>query len=101
MSIPSPEITEVTFRIDIIVEHDGDGYYAYCPALEGLHVGGDTLDEATHNAVDAAIAYLRSLMKHGDPIPLQIVHQERIHRRPSRCAEHATHRTEQFSVALA
>lgn len=101
MSIPSPEITEVTFRIDIIVEPDDDGYYAYCPALEGLHVGGDTLDEAAQNAVDAAIAYLRSLIKHRDPIPLQIVQQEPIDQRPSRCAEHPTHRTEQFSVALA
>ena len=101
MGIPGSQITEVTFRIDICVEADGDGYYAYCPALEGLHVGGDTLDEATQNAVDAAIAYVRSLMKHGDPIPLQVVRKDTIDRGPSHSREGVTHRTEEFSVALA
>lgn len=30
----------------IIVERDSEGYYAYVPALKGIHVGGDTDEEA-------------------------------------------------------
>ena len=61
---------QITFRLTIVTEPDGDGFYAYAPALKGLHTCGDTEEEALRNAVDAAIAYLRSLLKHGDPIPV-------------------------------
>jgi len=58
------------FRIRIVVEPDGDEFHAYCPALNGLHTSGRTEEEAVENARDAAIAYIRSVIKHGDPIPL-------------------------------
>ncbi|MFA4836482.1 MAG: type II toxin-antitoxin system HicB family antitoxin [Dehalococcoidia bacterium] len=59
----------IDFTVQIIVEPDQGGFYAYCPALKGLHVDGETEEEALQNARDAAILYLRSLIKHGDPIP--------------------------------
>jgi len=58
------------FAISIVVEPDADGYYAYCPALQGLHTCGATEREALANAKNAATAYIRSLIKHGDPIPI-------------------------------
>jgi len=58
------------FNVDILIEQDGDGYHAFCPALKGLHVDGDTVEEVKQNAKDAVEAYLLSLKKHGDPIPL-------------------------------
>ncbi len=63
----------IEFRVEVIVERDGDGYHAYCPALKGLHMGGDTEEEALANARDAVIVYLKSLIKHGDPIPVGVV----------------------------
>jgi predicted RNase H-like HicB family nuclease len=66
----------IEFRIDIIIEPDEGSFHAYCPALKGLHVGGDTEEEALQNARDAATAYLESLIKHGDPIPLRVVRRE-------------------------
>ena len=62
----------IDFTIQVIVEPDEGGFHAYCPALKGLHTGGDTEEEALQNARDAAIAYLRSLLKHGEPIPVGI-----------------------------
>ena len=53
-------------RISVVIEPDGDGFHAYCPALKGLHTCGETEQEALENAKDTAIAYLRSLVKHGD-----------------------------------
>jgi len=63
-------IRKLQFELVIVVEPDEDGYYAYCPALKGLHVGGKTKEEALENAKEGAIAYLLSLIKHGDPIPI-------------------------------
>ena len=63
----------VGFTIEIMVEPDGGVYHAFCPALKGLHVGGDTEEEAVSNAKDAAMAYIESLMKHGEPIPVGIL----------------------------
>ena len=66
----------IEFKIDFIVKPDEGNFHAYCPALKGLHVGGETREEALQNARDAAIAYLESLIKHGDPIPLRVVKRE-------------------------
>lgn len=64
------KVREMFFRVNIIVESDDDKFHAYAPALKGLHVGGDTEKEALENAEDAVIAYLRSLVMDGEPIPL-------------------------------
>jgi predicted RNase H-like HicB family nuclease len=100
MSISDGPTKQVVFTLDVFVEPDDDGFYAYCPALEGLHVGGDTLDEAVKNAVDAATAYIRSLIKHGDPIPLRIIRTETAQRVPLEDTPHPIRRTEQVAVAL-
>lgn len=67
---------KITFTITVYVEPDDGRYHAFCPALKGLHAEGNTEDEACKNAVDAAIAYLKSLIKHGDPIPLSVIYNE-------------------------
>ena len=64
---------QIGFQVEIIVEPDGDEYHAYCPALKGLHACGATVKEALSNARDAATAYIESLIKHGDPIPVGVV----------------------------
>ncbi len=61
---------DLTFTVDLIIEPDEPGFHAYCPALKGLHVGGDTLEETLQNAQDAAELYIESLIRHGDAIPL-------------------------------
>lgn len=67
---------KITFIITLIVEPDDDRFHAFCPALRGLHAEGATEEEACENAIDAAIAYLKSLIKHGDPIPLGVMVKE-------------------------
>ena len=68
--MPGNGESRIGFRVEIVVEPDDNGFHAYCPALKGLHTCGDTEEEALSNASDAAEAYLRSLIKHGDPIPV-------------------------------
>ena len=64
---------EIKFKVPIIIEPDGDGYYAHSPALPGLLVGGDTKEEALQNARNGAIALLHSMIRDGEPIPLSIM----------------------------
>ena len=83
----------VNFKLKVIVEPDEEGFHAYCPALKGLHVSGDTEREAVENARDATIAYLQSLIKHGEPIPIGIMIQGEQPEMPH------THHTEDLKVA--
>lgn len=66
----------ITFRLNIFVKPDGEEFYAYCKELNGLHVSGETSEEAVANARNGAIAYLATLVKHGDPIPLGCLAEE-------------------------
>jgi len=40
-------------RLNIIIEKDEFGYYAYCPDLDGCRTQGETLDEVTENIKEA------------------------------------------------
>lgn len=63
-------------RFEVVLEKDERGYYARCPALAGLHIDGATEQEALENTKDAIVAYLESLEKHNDPIPVGCIVRE-------------------------
>ncbi len=72
------ERVPIKLRLNINIEPDKDGFHAYCPVLKGLHTYGNTEKEAVNNAVEASLAYLESIIKHGEPFPAGIlVNQER------------------------
>jgi predicted RNase H-like HicB family nuclease len=55
----------------VILEHQAEGeFYVSCPVLPGCHSEGDTLDEALVNIKEAVEAYVESLKKHGEAIPM-------------------------------
>ena len=35
----------IVYKLNIIIEEDEDGFYAYCPELKGCQSQGDTLEE--------------------------------------------------------
>jgi predicted RNase H-like HicB family nuclease len=54
----------------IYLEQDEDGMFvASCPALPGCISQGRTRTEATENIREAIQGYLKSLRKHGEPVP--------------------------------
>lgn len=61
-------------RFTVVVTRDPEewGYNAVVPALPGCRTFGETKDEANAHALDAIEAYLGSLGKEGDPIPLEV-----------------------------
>ncbi len=48
-------------RINVIIEKDENGYYAFCPELEGCHTQGETFEEVLKNLREAAELYLETL----------------------------------------
>ena len=67
-------------EIEVCIEDDDPGYHAYCPALKGLHTWGATKEAARENVISAVQAYMISLSKHGDPLPVGIIKR---HHRPT------------------
>ena len=57
-------------RVRVIVEPDDDQYYVRAPALPGLHIDGPTRQTALRRTRDGIRAYLDSLKKHGEPLPV-------------------------------
>jgi len=51
----------VSYKVSIVIEKDKDGYYAYCPELEGCHTQGDTFEEVIANIKEAIELYLETL----------------------------------------
>lgn len=63
-------------RFRVVIEQDEDGVFvAECPTLPGCISQGRSRQEAVANIKDAIAGYLKSLEKHGDPIPLPITEE--------------------------
>jgi predicted RNase H-like HicB family nuclease len=45
----------------VVINKTEYGYDAHCPALQGCHSQGDTLDDALENIKDAITTYLRMI----------------------------------------
>jgi predicted RNase H-like HicB family nuclease len=61
-----------TYQFTVIIERQPEGEYLVAvPALPGCYTEGRTLEEAREMATDAIRAYCASLLKHGEPIPIE------------------------------
>ena len=66
-----------SIEIEICLEKDDDGYHAFCPAFQGLHVGGKTQKEAIENAKDAITSLVFSYFKRKKPLPVGILKEKK------------------------
>ena len=48
-------------KVNIIIEKDKYGYYAFSPELKGCHTQGDSLEEVLENIKEAVGLYLETL----------------------------------------
>lgn len=51
------------YKVNIIIEKDNFGYYAYCPELEGCQTQGSTFEEVNTNIKEAIELYIETLSK--------------------------------------
>jgi antitoxin HicB len=66
----------LVMKYRVYLEPDEDGVFVVtCPALPGCVSQGRTRAEATENIREAIEGYLKSLRKHGDPLPPSILEE--------------------------
>jgi predicted RNase H-like HicB family nuclease len=58
-----------TYRFSVIVEKNGEGYFAFCPELQGCYTQGDTYEEVLGNIKDAIRLHVEDRMESGEKIP--------------------------------
>ena len=51
----------MSHKVNIVIEKDEDGYFAYAPGLEGCQTQGDTFEEAMANVREAVELYLETM----------------------------------------
>jgi predicted RNase H-like HicB family nuclease len=56
------------YRFTVIVERDEDGYFVYCPELQGCYTQGDTFEEAMANIRDAIKLHVEDRLASNEPI---------------------------------
>jgi antitoxin HicB len=60
------------YQFTMIIERQPEGeYLVSVPVLPGCYTEGRTFEEAREMADDAIRAYCASLLKHGEPIPIE------------------------------
>lgn len=57
------------FKVSVVVEKDKNGYYAYCPELQGCYSQGDTYEEVVENIRDAIKLHIEDRLIRGEEIP--------------------------------
>ncbi len=59
-----------TYHFSVIIEKDKDGYFAYCPELQGCYTQGDTYEETLENIKDAIQLHIEDRIANGEKILL-------------------------------
>ncbi|MBU4311439.1 MAG: type II toxin-antitoxin system HicB family antitoxin [Candidatus Omnitrophica bacterium] len=57
------------YMMEVVIEKDKEGYFAYCPLLQGCYTQGDTYEEAIENIKDAIRLHLRDREKDKQVLP--------------------------------
>ena len=57
------------YRFSVIIEKDKDGYFAYCPELQGCYTQGDTYEQVSEKMKDAIQLHVEDRRKAGEEIP--------------------------------
>ena len=52
-----------------MIEKDDDGYFAYCPQLQGCYVQGDSYEEAVEHLRDAMKLHIKDGKAQKEPVP--------------------------------
>lgn len=57
------------YRFTVVIERDEEGYFAFCPELQGCYTQGETYEEALRNIKDAIRLHVKDRLESGEEIP--------------------------------
>jgi len=56
-------------RFTVVIERDEEGYFAFCPELQGCYTQGKTYEEVLKNIKDAIRLHIEDRLESGEEIP--------------------------------
>jgi predicted RNase H-like HicB family nuclease len=56
------------YRFSVVIEKDKEGYFAFCPELQGCYTQGDTYEEALENIKDVIRLHVEDRIEAGEEI---------------------------------
>ncbi len=57
------------YRFSVVIEKAPDGYFAWCPELQGCYTQGTTYEEALEALRDAIRLHVEDRLANQEPIP--------------------------------
>ncbi len=57
-----------TYRFSVVIEKDEDGYFVFCPELQGCYTQGETYEEALENIKDAIRLHVEGRLEAGEEV---------------------------------
>jgi len=57
------------YRLSIVVEKDDNGYFAFCPELQGCYTQGDNYEEVIEGIKDAIKLHIEDRIANKEEIP--------------------------------
>ena len=57
------------YHLSIVVEQDNNGYFVFCPELQGCYSQGDTYEEALKNIKDAIKLHIEDRIANRESLP--------------------------------
>ncbi|MEW5936540.1 MAG: type II toxin-antitoxin system HicB family antitoxin [Candidatus Thermoplasmatota archaeon] len=57
------------YRLSVVIEKDADGYFAFCPELQGCYTQGDNYEEVLANIRDAIRLHIEDRLESKEAIP--------------------------------
>ncbi len=57
------------YRFSVVIEKKEEGYFAFCPELQGCYTQGDTYEEVLKNVRDAIRLHIEDRIASGEEIP--------------------------------
>ncbi len=57
------------YRFSVLMEKDAEGYFAWCPELQGCYTQGATYEEALEALRDAIRLHVEDRLANYEPIP--------------------------------
>jgi len=56
------------YHFAVVVEKDKEGYFAYCPELQGCYTQGKTFEEVIENIKDAIKLHVKDRLANNEPV---------------------------------
>ncbi len=57
------------YKFSVVIEKDKEGYFAFCPELQGCYTQGDTYEEVLGNIRDAMRLHIEDRIEGGEEVP--------------------------------